>query len=69
MTVICEHLKKLFDVCEQNQIRLGSSELIRIVCTQCNREETCPAALLNEIEQRQDDSSRQGRSERDSSHA
>ncbi len=52
-TVICEHLKELFEVCEHNQIRLGSSDLIRIVCTQCQREETCPSALLTEIEQRQ----------------
>jgi hypothetical protein len=53
MNLICEHLKQLFEVCEQNQIRLGSSDLIRIVCTQCHREETCPSALLTEIEQRQ----------------
>lgn len=51
--MICDHLQKLFEVCEQNQIRLGSSDLIRIVCTQCQREETCPSALLTEIEQRQ----------------
>lgn len=56
--MICTHLKELYQLCESNQLRLGGSDLIRIVCRQCNQEETCPSMLMDaydENERQQND--------------
>ncbi|QDU92748.1 hypothetical protein [Lignipirellula cremea] len=44
----CVHLKKLYQLCQENQLRLSSSDLIHIVCTQCEKEEVCPS-ILSEV--------------------
>lgn len=43
--MICEHLRELYRLCESNELRLSSSDLIRVVCRQCDREDTCPSNL------------------------
>jgi len=48
--MVCRHLKELYQLCETNQLRLGSSDLIRVVCGQCNEEETCPSVLMDEYD-------------------
>jgi uncharacterized Zn-finger protein len=48
--MVCSHLRELYDLCEKNQLRLGSSDLIRIVCKKCNQEETCPSVLVDEYD-------------------
>jgi hypothetical protein len=48
----CEHLKNLYQMCQTHNLKLSSSELIRIVCTQCGVEETCPSVLSAEYETR-----------------
>ncbi len=48
--MVCNHLKELYDLCEKNELRLGSSDLIRIVCRQCEQEETCPSVLTEEYD-------------------
>jgi len=48
--MVCTHLRQLYDLCEKNQLRLGSSDLIRVVCKQCNQEETCPSVLMDEYD-------------------
>jgi hypothetical protein len=48
--MVCTHLRELYELCEKNQLRLGGSDLIRIVCKQCNQEETCPSVLIDEYE-------------------
>ncbi len=44
----CIHLKQLIHLCEQSQVRLSSSDLIHIVCKQCEKQEVCPSALLDD---------------------
>lgn len=51
--MVCTHLRELYDLCEKNQLRLGSSDLIRIVCTKCDMEDTCPSVLIDEFEARE----------------
>jgi hypothetical protein len=46
----CAHLKELFDLCIEQQIKIGGSDLVRIVCKQCGKEEVCPTLLLEEYE-------------------
>ena len=48
--MVCEHLSELYQLCEKNQLRLGSADLIRIVCKQCDHEETCPSVLMDEYD-------------------
>lgn len=46
----CIHLTQLIQLCEQSQLKLSSSDLIHIVCKQCEKQEVCPSALLDDYE-------------------
>ena len=46
----CKHLKELYEICQTHQLRLSSSDLIRIVCPQCGIEEVCPSILAEEYD-------------------
>jgi len=48
----CKHLKDLYETCQKHQLRLSSSDLIRIVCLECGVEEVCPSVLCAEYESR-----------------
>lgn len=48
----CVHLQQLVNLCQTSQIRLSSSDLIHIVCKQCNQDEVCPSMLVEEYESR-----------------
>jgi len=53
----CVHLQQLFRLCKENDLKIASSDLIRVVCRQCNEQEVCPAMLAEEYDARapQDD--------------
>jgi hypothetical protein len=38
----CVHLQKLVQLCEKNQLRFSSSDMVHVVCDQCQRQEVCP---------------------------
>lgn len=44
----CVHLRKLYELCDENQLEFSSSDLVRIVCKQCERDEVCPSALIGD---------------------
>jgi predicted RNA-binding Zn-ribbon protein involved in translation (DUF1610 family) len=46
----CIHLKQLYDYCQTHNLKLSSTDLIRIVCPQCGVEEVCPSVLAEEYE-------------------
>jgi hypothetical protein len=48
----CKHLKELYAICQTHQLKLSSTDLIRIVCPQCGVEEVCPSVLEEEYEAR-----------------
>ncbi len=48
--MVCTHLSELYQLCEKHQLRLGGSDLIRLVCKQCDQEETCPSVLMDEYD-------------------
>jgi hypothetical protein len=52
--VTCVHLRKLYEVCHDNDLRiqLTDSELVRIVCRQCGEQEVCPSTLTDEYDAR-----------------
>jgi hypothetical protein len=45
----CVHLQQLYQLCQDQKLRLSSSDLIHIVCDQCQREEVCPSVLVSEV--------------------
>jgi hypothetical protein len=46
----CIHLKQLYQLCQDSQLRLSSSDLIHVICKQCQKEEVCPSVLMDEYE-------------------
>jgi len=46
----CAHLKKLFDMCRQEDIKIGGTDVVRIVCNQCGAEEVCPTMMMEQYE-------------------
>ena len=50
----CVHLQKLYQLCQDNQLKLSSSDLIHVVCSQCEKDEVCPSMLLDEYQAKHD---------------
>jgi hypothetical protein len=46
--MVCDHLKQLYQLCLDQKIRLGGSDLIHFVCQQCGRQDVCPSNLRDE---------------------
>ncbi|MCA9264675.1 MAG: hypothetical protein KDA60_12530 [Planctomycetales bacterium] len=46
----CVHLKRLYQLCQDESLKFSGDDLVRIVCTQCEREEVCPSVLMNEYD-------------------
>ncbi|MFV1967346.1 MAG: hypothetical protein ACC628_18105 [Pirellulaceae bacterium] len=51
----CVHLRKLYQLCQEEELRMGGSDLIRIVCHQCGEQEVCPSALMDECDSSEDE--------------
>ena len=49
----CTHLRQLYELCQKNELKLGASDLIRVVCHQCGEQEVCPSTLMDEYDARQ----------------
>lgn len=48
----CSHLQQLFQLCQNSELKLSSSDLIHIVCKQCGKEEVCPSVLVEDYDSR-----------------
>ncbi len=46
----CQHQTKLYQLMEQTGVKLSSSDVIRITCTECGEVEVCPSVLMEEYE-------------------
>ena len=46
----CVHLRQLYQLCQENDLKISGSDLLHIVCKQCEKEEVCPSVLLDEYE-------------------
>ncbi len=46
----CVHLRQLFDLCQEHELKISSSDLVRVVCQQCNEQEVCPSTLTDEYD-------------------
>lgn len=61
--MVCTHLKELYRFCEENQLRLGSADLIHVICRQCEEEETCPSMLMDEYDAKHPDEEAEDKSQ------
>lgn len=50
----CVHLRKLYQLCQDEEIRLSSSDLIHIVCPTCGVRDVCPSVLMEQLEDEPD---------------
>lgn len=48
----CVHLRELYQLCQEKDLKLSGSDLIHIVCNQCNEQEVCPSVLMEEGEEK-----------------
>lgn len=48
--MVCEHLSELYQLCVDQQIVLSSSDLVRVVCKQCDEQEVCPSVMMDEYD-------------------
>ncbi len=46
----CVHLRQLYKLCEEHDLKLSGTDLIRVVCNQCGEQEVCPSVLTSEYE-------------------
>lgn len=46
----CVHLKELYQLCQENNLRFSGSDLVHIVCQECGEQEVCPSVLTDEYE-------------------
>lgn len=46
----CTHLQQLYKLCREYDLKLGGSDLIRVVCPQCGAQEVCPSNLMDQCD-------------------
>lgn len=56
----CVHLKQLYRLCQDHELKLNSVDLVRVVCHQCGEQEVCPSTLMDEYDARQQASQESG---------
>lgn len=56
----CIHLQQLYKLCQEHDLKLGGSDLIRVVCNQCEEQEVCPSTLMDEYDAKQSPSESDG---------
>jgi hypothetical protein len=49
----CVHLQQLYKLCQELDLKLSGSDLIRVVCHQCIEQEACPSTLMDEYDAKQ----------------
>jgi len=45
----CVHLRKLYELCQTHDLKLGGADLIHIICRECGEKEVCPSGLMDEL--------------------
>ena len=51
----CTHLRQLYQLCQQHDLKLGSSDVIRLVCNECGEQDVCPSTLMAEYDAKHPD--------------
>jgi hypothetical protein len=59
----CVHLRQLYKLCEDHDLKLSGSDLIRVVCNQCGEQEVCPSTLASEYDAKLSKQAREAQAE------
>ena len=51
----CIHLQQLYQLCQEHDVKLGASDLVRLVCHTCGAQEVCPSTLMDEYDAKHDE--------------
>jgi hypothetical protein len=51
----CVHLRELYSLCQQHDLKISSADLVHIVCKQCGVIETCPSVCADEYDRPRSD--------------
>jgi Fe2+ or Zn2+ uptake regulation protein len=51
----CVHLRRLYELCRQNDLKLAGSDLIHIICEECGEKEVCPSEMMDELSEDSED--------------
>ncbi|MBP89064.1 MAG: hypothetical protein CMJ64_20505 [Planctomycetaceae bacterium] len=43
----CVHLRKLYQLCQEDGLRISSSDLIHFVCDKCGVKDVCPSTIVD----------------------
>lgn len=46
----CVHLSRLYQLCEEHDLRFTGPDLVRLVCRECGETEVCPSVLMDEYD-------------------
>ncbi len=44
----CIHLKKLYELCTNEGLKISGADMVHIVCKQCGEQEVCPSRLMTD---------------------
>ena len=58
----CVHLKQLYKLCQENEIKIGGLDVVRLVCKQCDVKDVCPSVLTDEFDAQLDGARQQTQS-------
>ena len=47
----CVHLRQLYKLCDEHDLKISGSDLIKIVCHECGEQEVCPSAILDRYDE------------------
>jgi hypothetical protein len=64
----CIHLRELYQLCQNEKLKLSSSDLIHIVCEKCGEQEVCPSLLTQEDPEDQESEEETSPDETDQNH-
>ena len=51
----CKHLRKLYQLCQEHDLKIASSDIVRITCKECEEVEVCPSTLMDEYDARREE--------------
>ncbi|MGI9519154.1 MAG: hypothetical protein ACR2NP_19035 [Pirellulaceae bacterium] len=54
----CVHLRQLYELCQKHELKIGATDLVRVVCHQCGEQEVCPSMLMDEYEAKEQDANK-----------
>ena len=49
--MVCVHLKELYQLMEEKELRIGGTDLVRIACRQCDELDVCPSMLTEHYDE------------------